>query len=303
MGRCLGGSCGRLPTWERVDLLVLRRQGGPSPPFCGLWSHLTELNVVEFKGPTDSPEEQDLDLLAHVGTGLVYRINEDRRENDQQRMPNRHVSFWYLVPTLGETFLQQAQARSIFTYEPGGLWVGQCFGYRTYLLAYRDAPVEEDTVPLHLLTQEPGRLRALGDLMARRRELLDAFAEWLRTLQPALWKEVRNMATSKGPIFDWAAIGQHSDLAGAVPHIEPRRVLEQMGIGKAVELIGVRGMVEQFGVARIVDEVGMERVIQEIGADRVIEGLGPERVAELALSKLSPERREELIRKLQSGGQ
>jgi hypothetical protein len=55
---------------RRGDLLLIRRHGGEEPPFRGLWSHLTEWNVIEFKGLSDSAEEDDLELLVHVGTGV-----------------------------------------------------------------------------------------------------------------------------------------------------------------------------------------------------------------------------------------
>ncbi len=55
---------------RRGDLLIIRRQAAAAGVFQGLWSHLTDWNVVEFKGPSDAPEEDDLELLVHVGTGF-----------------------------------------------------------------------------------------------------------------------------------------------------------------------------------------------------------------------------------------
>src|SRR3954452_25437347 len=52
---------------RKGDIFLLRRTGGAEPPFTGLWVHLTHWNVLEFKGPTDGPEEADLELLMHVG--------------------------------------------------------------------------------------------------------------------------------------------------------------------------------------------------------------------------------------------
>ena len=66
---------------RKGDLFLLRRTGTAEPPFTGLWMHLTEGNVLEFKGPTDGPEEADLDKLMHVGTGIGYRFNEERRQS------------------------------------------------------------------------------------------------------------------------------------------------------------------------------------------------------------------------------
>ena len=52
---------------RRGDLLLIRRQGIASPPFEGLWSRLVDWNLIEFKGPTDDAEIDDLELLVHVG--------------------------------------------------------------------------------------------------------------------------------------------------------------------------------------------------------------------------------------------
>ena len=37
---------------RRGDLFLLRRAGTAAPPFTGLWMHLTEWNLLEFKGPS-----------------------------------------------------------------------------------------------------------------------------------------------------------------------------------------------------------------------------------------------------------
>src|SRR6266566_1636424 len=85
---------------RKGDISLLRRVGAAEPPFTGLWLHLTPWNVFEFKGPTDGPEEADLELLMHVGTGITYRFNDERRQQGEAPMPSRDISFWYLAPTL-----------------------------------------------------------------------------------------------------------------------------------------------------------------------------------------------------------
>jgi hypothetical protein len=117
---------------RQADLLVIRRQPGPEPPFRGLWNHLTDWNVLEFKGPTDAPEDADLELLIHVGTGLTYRINEERQSRKESPLENRQVSFWYIVAALGETYLGHARNRAGFDYEAGGLYREvRCGGIRS----------------------------------------------------------------------------------------------------------------------------------------------------------------------------
>src|SRR5947209_198321 len=83
---------------RKGDLFLVRRTGTAAPPFVGLWAHLTDWNVLEFKGPTDAAQEADLDLLLHVGTGLGYRFNEERRQRGEPALANRAISLWYLAP-------------------------------------------------------------------------------------------------------------------------------------------------------------------------------------------------------------
>ena len=101
----------------------------------------------------------------HVGTGITYRFNEERKGRNEERLANRQVSFWYLVPQLGETFLGQARGRTHLNYETGGLWRGQVWGHPVWLLSYQEAAVEEDTIPLHLLDLQRPAPRALGELV------------------------------------------------------------------------------------------------------------------------------------------
>jgi hypothetical protein len=100
---------------RRGDILILRRRPGEKPPFRGLWENLTEVNVLEFKGPGDDPELDDLELLMHVGTGLTYKLNEERqKEGRSDRLENNRVSFWYLAPRLSESFAGAASSRAAF---------------------------------------------------------------------------------------------------------------------------------------------------------------------------------------------
>jgi hypothetical protein len=95
-----------VPTGEvprQADLVLIRREGASSP-FNGIWMHLREWNLFEFKGPTDAADHWDLDLLVHVGTGVAYRLNEKRREAGAERFANRQFALWYVAPSLGEAF-------------------------------------------------------------------------------------------------------------------------------------------------------------------------------------------------------
>jgi hypothetical protein len=246
---------------------------------------LTDWNVFEFKGPGDDAEEDDLELLMHVGAGLTYRINEERRERKESRLANRQMSFWYLAPKLGETFLGHARSRLHLTYETNGLWRGGAWGHPIWLLAYRDAAVEVDTIPLHLLAQEPLAAQSLGELVLRQPELLLRFATWLSALLPALWKEIKIMAnkTSDGPRFDWEQITEFAGFDEFVRLLPPGKVIEIMGVERAIEAIG------------------LDRVIKTVGPNRAIEALGPESLLAALFPGSTPEQLQELLRRRQQG--
>jgi hypothetical protein len=260
---------------RRGDLLIVRRQAQEAAPFRGLWSHLTDWNVVEFKGPSDDPEEDDLELLVHVGTGLTYRFNEERAKRGEKRLTNRQVSFWYLAPRLGETFLGHARTRTFLDYETNGLWRGLVWGHPVWMLSYLDAPVEEDTIPLHLLDRDPPR--ELGELVVQTEQLLRRFAPWLRALQPQLWEEIRHMAgtATDRPLIDWEAVGKIVDLGEVIRVLPPERIIQELGIERAVEIIG------------------LEKVIEASGAEKLLEQL---------LTRIPPERVQELLRRKEQQG-
>jgi hypothetical protein len=287
---------------RRGDFLVLRRHGGPSPPFKGLWMYLTELNVLEYKGPSDEAEEQDLEKLAHVGTGLTFKINEERRARGEAALSNREVSFFYLAPTLGPTFMVGARARGHWEIEGLGLQAGRCWGHPTYLVAYHELPVEEDSVPLRLLEKETPR--ALAELVMGREDLRARFVSWLRTLHPDLWLEVRDMAATKG-VIDWEKLSKYEDLAEVISFLPPERVIERLGVARAVQTLGLARVINEVGLARVINEVGLPRVISEVGLAQVISTVGIERVFDELKAQMPPEKWREMITReaAKEGGQ
>jgi hypothetical protein len=305
---------------RRGDLLQVRRQATERPPFAGLWSHLTDWNVLEFKGPGDHAHDDDLELLVHVGTGLTVRFNEERLSAGQERLDTGEVSLWYVAPTLGQTFLGQAQARAFFQYETGGLWRGRVWGHPIWLVSARDLPVEADTVPLHLLDRDPPAPMAVGQLVLQDEELQRRFANWLSALQPLLWKEIRHMS-DKGTlgtgIFDWEAIGQITNLDEVVRILPPEHVIQVVGVQRAIEVIGLPRVIEAVGLPRVVETVGLPHLIETVGLPRVIEtvglphaieviglqqvieAVGPEKVVQALLKILPAEQVQELLRREQ----
>jgi hypothetical protein len=280
---------------RRADLLLVHRQPGKSSPFQGLWSHLTEWNLLEFKGLTDAAEETDLELLVHVGTGLTYRFNEERQTRKEPLLTNRQFSFWYLVPRLGDTFLGHARLRTALDYQTNGLWRGSVWGHPVWLLAYRESAVEEDTIPLHLLAREPGAPRALGELIVRQPNLLQRFAGWCSALQPHLWEEIRRMSgtTLDGPQIDWEAVARITPLDGAVRVLPPAHVVEILS-----GVLPVEQLVSLLAQVYPPDQV-MQLLAHSLPADRVIEEIGTDKVIEALLKHATPEQLRELHRRTQ----
>jgi hypothetical protein len=134
---------------RRGDLLVVRKQDGPAPPFTGLWSWLRDWNVIEFKGMTDDANAADLELLVHVGTGLTYKTNEERRGRREEPLANMQMTFWYVAGTIGQTFLRNATSYSEFIYQTSGVWRGTAWGHPMFLVSAEGVPPEElDSLPL-----------------------------------------------------------------------------------------------------------------------------------------------------------
>jgi hypothetical protein len=194
------------------------------------------------------------------------------------------VSFWYIAPTLGETFLTAARTRCALTYQAGGLWTGRCWGHPVFLVSARDVPVEEDTVPLWLIEGDPPP-RALGELVVQREDLLARYATWLMGLQPALWEEVRAMARTTG-VIDWEAVARTGeDVAQVIRYLPPERVIEVLGTQRAI------------------DTIGLDKVIASVGLDKVIAAAGAENAFKVLLAQLSPEQIQEMLKRRQQQGE
>jgi len=289
---------------RKGDILLLRRTGSAEPPFTGLWVHLTDWNVLEFKGPTDSPQEADLELLMHVGTGITYRFNEERLQRGEEPLPSRHISFWYLAPTLGESFLTQARGRVDLSYETGGLWRGRVWGHPVFFLSYRDAPVEPDTVPLHFLTPPSAAPpHSLVELLARHADLRQRFGEWLFALHPHLWEEIRDMVhpMAMKPPADYEIMAKYIDVRALIDALGAEKVIQMLGVEPVVRALGVEPVVRALGAEPVVQALGAEQVVQALGEEQLIQALGAsaqERFLEAMLRKMTPEQQRALGQRL-----
>jgi hypothetical protein len=234
---------------READLVLLRRTSVSASPFQGLWRHLTTWNLLEFKGPTVSARVADLDLLIELGLGIDRRLNEERHKKEEPHVERAEVTYWYLANHLGSRFLRDAQ--DLLGELPAvgpGVWRTRYLGRWLILVSNREVPVERDSIPLHLLVQEPlDATRAAAREVATQPDLWQLYSNWLATFFPDLWQEVRQMAkeSESGPVIDL------------------RRVVEVLGL-------------EEF-----IEQVGSKRIIDTLGVDGIAARLSPEQQREM----------------------
>src|SRR5712691_11694080 len=248
---------------REVDFVLLRRTAQGTPPFRGLWRHLTTWNIQEFKGPTVSPRRGDVELLVELGLGIDRRLQEGRVREGQRPLAAREVSFWYLANHLGSRFLREAE-RKLGRLEPlgPGLWRCELLGRLLFWVSSIDLPVEADSLPLHVVGKEPAATeRAVARLVLEEPRLQQLYGGWLASLHPTAWKEVEAMARATG-----------------------RRLL-----------FDIRPAVESLGLDHVIEQVGIDRVLEQLGDKEVARRIGLERW----LATLSPAERRELKRRLE----
>jgi hypothetical protein len=151
------------------------------------------------------------------------------------------------------------------------LWRSRVLGRLVFLVSSIDLPVEEDSLPLHLVGHEPPDTeRQVARLVLERPELQARYAGWAASLHPRAWREVEAMAREKfrGPTLD---------------------------LRPAIEYLGLNFVIEQVGLRRVIDEVGPDRVLQELGDKEVVKRIGIDRF----LASLSAAERRELKRRLE----
>jgi hypothetical protein len=191
------------------------------------------------------------------------------------------VSLWYLANRLGRTFIQDAQKKLGLLEALGpGLWRCGLLGRMVLLVSSVDLPVEEDSLPLHIVGIEPlATQRQVAQLVLEQPALQQNYAGWMAALHPTAWKEVEAMARTakKRWLFD----------------IRP--AVEMLGLERVIEQVGLERVIEQVGLDCVVEQVGLDRVIEQVGEKEVIKQIGVERF----LANLSTAQRQELKRRLQ----
>jgi hypothetical protein len=130
------------------------------------------------------------------------------------------------------------------------------------LVSAIDLPVEEESLPLHVIGKEPPATeRAVARLVVERPELQTRYGGWLATLHPAAWEEVEITARA----------------AGRAPMIDLRPVIEKLGLAEVIR---------QAGVERVIEHIPKKELVKQTGIDDL-------------LAHLSPAERRELKRRLQ----
>jgi hypothetical protein len=243
---------------RQADIVLLRRKAAQKPPFQGLWKDLTPWNVLEFKGPTVSARLDDLDELVEMGLGIYRRLNEERVKEKRAPFEPAAISWWYLANRLGRRFLRDAPAR-LGELQPWGQGVWRCalMQRQVYLVSRSELPVEQESLPLHVLAKEPPETeQAVARVLASQPNLLQDYAQWIAGLHPTLAEELLAMAKSTEKGFKF--------------HMEP-----------LVRLFGMKRVIEELGLKRVIDEVGPRRVLEEFGVDSFLADLTPAQKREL----------------------
>jgi hypothetical protein len=258
---------------RQADFVLLRRTRAGPLPVAGLWRDLTTWDVLEFKGPTVSPRDEDLDLLVELGLDIHRRLNEERARRGRPVLGPQETSLWYLANRLGRRLLRGWERRlpGLRPHGPG-VWRAEVLAHPLLLVSSTQLPVEEASLPLHLVARESGATeQAVARLVAGRAELWERYSGWLASLHPAVYEEVEGMARqTRGPL--------------------------RLDLSPIVRTMGMEWVIEQLGAERVIEQLGAERVIEQLGAKRVIEELGG---AKEFVAALPPGQRRELKRLLQ----
>jgi hypothetical protein len=246
---------GDLP--RRADLVLLRRVGVGPPPFQGLWRYLTPWNALAFKGRTEAARPAHLPLLVELGLGIARRLHEEGQPASARSVAAEGISFWYLASQLGRRFLHAAASGlQDWGLLGPGVWHGRVLGHPVFLVSTADLPVDDYSLPLHVLAAEPpAREREVGEFLTATEERLAAYGGVFSVFHQATWREVKAMA-------------QRS-----------RRTLT-IDISPVVETLGLEEVIRQIGKDNIIRRIGKESFIRQFGEDEVLREIGPKKVVE-----------------------
>jgi hypothetical protein len=246
-----------------ADIVLLRRTTTGPLPFRGLWRHLPTWNALEFKGPTASPRSEDLDLLVELGLGIYRRLSEERERQGEPPLDAVDVSFWYLANHLGSRLLRGWREHAGPLDEVGpGLWRCTVLRRSVFLVSGIDLPVEQDSLPMHLIGKEPRETeREVAQFLVERAKLWEDYGAWLAALHLEAYREIKDMAKSKGRKFG-------IDLAPLIEELGKKEVVAAIGEDALREILGTEGVVKLLesddNVGRLPPEV-RSRLIKKLG--------------------------------------
>jgi hypothetical protein len=189
-----------------------------------------------------------------LGLGIRRRLNEQEAKRRRPVLGPQEASFWYLANRLGRRLLR-GWGRRLPGLQPHGPGVWRCtvLGHPLFLVSGTDLPVEEASLPLHLVARESGETeQALARLVAGRPELWERYGGWLASLHPAAYEEVQGMARqSRQPL--------RLDLTPIVRTMGMDWVIRQLGAERVIEHLGAREVVQHLGVNRLWAELTPEQ--------------------------------------------
>jgi hypothetical protein len=229
---------------------------------------LSAWNVLEFKGPTDDPALRDLDLLVEVGLGIDRRLNEQRKPDHQPLLERGDVSWWYIPNHVGKRLRAEAERLFKQPLQPHGegLWRTEVLEHPFWLLSRDVLPVDRESVPLHLVTQEsPERLQALVREVVQQPGFWEIYGRWLLLLFPVFSEEGQRMSRELG-------------------------ITPSLDIRKLIEMVGPKAIIDQIGIKQFIDQIGIKQAVETLPPDEVL--------AALDLSKLTPQQLEDLKQRL-----
>ncbi len=254
-----------------------------------MWRYLTPWNALDFKGRTEAARPVHLPLLVELGLGIARRLHEEGQADRARKVPAEEISFWYLASRLGRRFLQAAAGglQDWGQLSPG-VWHGRVLGHPVFLVSTVDLPVDEESLPLHVLAAEPpAREREVGEFLTATEERLAAYAGVFSAFHRATWREVEAMAkrSRRAPIID----------------ISP--LVETLGLREVIRQIGEEEVIRQIGEVEVIRRIGKQKVIHQIGEEQVLREIGPKKVMEqmdvqTILDNLPPAKRRQLKRLL-----
>jgi hypothetical protein len=194
-----------------------------------------------------------------------------------------------LVNRLGGRFVREARQRfgHLEAYRPG-VWRCTVLQHLVFLVSTVNLPVDEDTLPLHVVGKEPPETeKAVAEFVVAEPALWQQYGSLLATLHPAVWEEVRLMARTGSKKFQ-------ADFRPAIKHFGLSYIIEQVGVKPFIDEIGVKRAVRELGFKRVMEEVGLKRVLEEVGPKRVLDEMG----LDWFLTQLTASQRQELKRRL-----